>query len=111
MRSPDETAKILRASYGPAPDETVLRLHQGLGRAAALIEAGELGRAGIQAVMLDLPDLTPEAAHKLAAIADLEKTGAAWETEPRVPADNRGGGEWTADGDGAGAPWNTVSGS
>jgi hypothetical protein len=54
--------------------------------------------------MLGFPDLTPEAAQKLAAIADLEKAGAAWETEPRIPAKNTGGGQWTADGDGAGVP-------
>jgi hypothetical protein len=100
MRSPDETAKILRASYGPLRDETVLRLHQGLGRAAALIEAGELGRAGIQAVMLGFPDLTPEATRKLAAIADLEKADTAWETEPRLPAAVAGAGQWTTDGGG-----------
>jgi hypothetical protein len=101
MRSPDETAKILRASYGPLRDETVLRLHQGLGRAAALIEAGDLGRAGIQAVMLGFPDLTPEATQKLAAIADLEKADTAWETEPRLPAAVAGAGQWTTDGGGA----------
>ncbi len=104
MRPPEEIGRILRASYGPLRDETVVRLHQGLGRAAALIEAGDLGRAGIQAVMLGFPDLTPEAAQKLAAIADLEKAGAAWETERRIPAKNTGGGQWTADGDGAGVP-------
>jgi hypothetical protein len=103
MRSPAETAKILRASYGPLRDETVLRLHHGLGRAAALIQAGDLGRAGIQAVMLGFPDLTPEAAQKLAVIADLEKAGAAWQTEPRIPAENTGGGRWTTDGGGASA--------
>ncbi len=101
MRSPEETAKILRTSYGPLRDETVLRLHQGLGRAAALIQAGELGRAGIQAVMLGFPDLTAEATRKLAAIADLEKAGAAWETELRVPAAAAGAGEWTTDDGGA----------
>jgi len=103
MRSPEETAKILRTSYGPLRDETVLRLHQGLGRAAALIDAGDLGRAGIQAVMLGFPDLTAEATRKLAAIADLEKAGAAWQTEPRIPAENAGGGQWTTDGGGASA--------
>jgi hypothetical protein len=66
-----------------------------------LIEAGDLGRAGIQAVMLGFPDLAQDAARKLTAIADLEKAGTAWETEARVPADTSGGGQWTAGAGGA----------
>jgi hypothetical protein len=48
--------------------------------------------------MLRLPELTPQAIQKLAEVADLEKAGAAWETEPRVPAGQAGGGQWTTDG-------------
>jgi hypothetical protein len=103
MRAPAEIDKVLRAAYGPQRDETVQRLHQGLGRAAAWIEAGDLGRAGVQAVMLGFPDLAQDAARKLTAIADLEKAGAAWETEARVSANNAGGGQWTTGG-GGGAP-------
>jgi hypothetical protein len=96
-RSPDEIGRALRAAYGPQPDEVVLRLHRGLRRAAARIEADDLCLAGIEAVLLGLPDLTPGAMAKLADIADLEK-GAAWETEPRIPAGQTGGGQWTTGG-------------
>jgi hypothetical protein len=49
--------------------------------------------------MLSLPDLTPEAMTKLAAIADLEKAGnMAWQTEPRLPGGQTGGGQWTTGG-------------
>jgi len=101
VRPADEVGHVLSAAYGPQPDAIVLRFHRGLRRAAASIEAGDLCRAGIEAVLLGLPDLTPDAMAKLNEIADLEKGGAAWENEPRIPAGQAGGGQWTADGGGA----------
>ncbi len=100
VRPPSEIGRLLRTAYGPQPDEVVQRLHRGLRRAAAWIETGDLGRAGLEAVMLGFPDLTPPTMAKLASIADLEK-GDAWRTEPRVPAGQTGGGQWTAGGGGA----------
>jgi hypothetical protein len=72
-----------------------------LRRAAAWIEAGDIGRAGVEAVMLGLPALTPGAMAKLAHFADMEKGGSAWQNQPRIPVGQAGGGEWTADGGGA----------
>lgn len=104
VRAPDEIGQILRAAYGPQSDTTVLRLHRGLGRAAAWIELGDVARAGIETVMLGLPCLSRAAMAKLATIADLEKAGnTAWETEPRVPSGHAGAGQWTT-GDGAPQP-------
>ncbi|HEY2709526.1 MAG TPA: AHH domain-containing protein [Caulobacteraceae bacterium] len=60
--------------------------------------------AGIEAVMLGLPGLTPGALSKLAEIADLEKAGTAWEDQPRVSSGQADGGQWTADGGGAATP-------
>lgn len=96
-RSPERIGQALGAAYGPQPEEVVLRLYRGLRRAAGWIEADDLCLAGIEAVLLGFPDLTPGAMAKLADIADLEK-GAAWETESRIPAGQTGGGQWTADG-------------
>lgn len=104
VRSPSEISEVLGAAYGPQSDEIVLRLHRGLSRAAAWIEAGDLGRAGVETVMLGLADLTPVAMAKLAQMADLEKGGTAWQNQPRIPAGQTGGGEWTTDGGGAPAP-------
>lgn len=101
VRSPDEIGQILRAAYGPQPDRVVFHLHRGLRGAAASIEAGDLGRAGIEAVKLGFPDLTAEAMAKLAEIADLETSNKGWETEPRVAAGEAGAGQWTTDGGGA----------
>jgi hypothetical protein len=101
VRSSGEVGQILRAAYGPLTDAVVSRLHRGLRRAAAYIEAGDLGRAGIEAVMLGLPDLAPGAMTKLAE-TDLEKaSNTAWETEPRIRAGQPEGGQWTT---GCGAP-------
>lgn len=100
VRSPGEISEVLSAAYGPQLDEIILRLHRGL-RRAAWIEVGDLGRAGVETVMLGLPDLTPSAMARLAKMADLEKGGTAWRHQPRIPAGQTGGGEWTADGGGA----------
>jgi hypothetical protein len=72
-----------------------------LRRAAKAIEAGDLCLAGIETVLLRLPDLTPSALAKLAEVAELEKGGTAWQDEPRVPAGQPDGGQWTT-GEGAG---------
>ncbi len=100
VRTPAEIERFLHAAYGPQPDGVALRIHRGLQRAAAWIEAGDLGRAGIEAVRLGVPDLAPEALEKLAQLADLEKAGDAWEDQPRVPAGQTGAGQWTDDGGG-----------
>ena len=66
VRPPQALARILSAAYGPQPEEVVLRLHRGLRRAATAIEVGDLCLAGIETVLLGLPDLTPSALAKLA---------------------------------------------
>jgi len=102
VRSQAEIDQILRAAYGPQPAGVASRIHRGLCRAARWIEAGDLGRAGVETVGLGLPDIGLASMAKLAEIADLEKGGDAWRNEPRVPAGQGGGGQWTADG--AGSP-------
>ena len=96
--------RILSAAYGPQPEDVVLRLHRGLRRAAAAIQAGDLCLAGIETVLLALPELTQPALAKLAEVAELEKGGTAWENEPRVPAGQSDGGQWTTAGGAGGAP-------
>ena len=98
VRPIGEVGQVLRVAYGPQPDEMVSRLHRGLHRAAKWIAAGDVGRAGIEAVMLRLPDLTPVAVAKLAQVTNLEKGSDAWESEPRIAAGQTGGGQWTTDG-------------
>jgi A nuclease family of the HNH/ENDO VII superfamily with conserved AHH len=93
VRSPVEIGQILRAAYGPQSQAVALRLHRGLRRTAVWLEAGDLARAGMEAVMLGLPDVAPEA---LAKLADFEKAAnTAWQTEARIPAGQPGGGQWT----------------
>lgn len=96
--------RILGAAYGPQPDDVILRLHRGLRRAASAIEAGDLCLAGIETVLLRLADPTPSALAKLAEVAKLEKGGTAWQDQPRVPAGQSDGGQWTAEGGAGGAP-------
>jgi hypothetical protein len=101
---PQAVAEILDAAYGPQPDDVVFRVHRGLRRAGAAIEAGDLCLAGIETVLLRLPDLTSSALAKLDEIAELEKWGTAWRRQPRVPAGQSDGGQWTTDGGAGGAP-------
>jgi hypothetical protein len=95
--------RILSTAYGPQPEDAVFRLHRGLRRAASAIEAGDLCLAGIETVLLALPDLTPPALAKLAEVAELEKRGTAWEYQPRVPPGQSDGGQWTTEGGAGGA--------
>jgi hypothetical protein len=92
VQPPQTLRRVLAAAYGPQPDEVVERLHRGLRRAAARLEAGDLAHAGIETVMLALPELAPRAMAKLAGIADLGKRGDAWESEDRDPAGEPDGG-------------------
>ena len=69
--------RILVAAFGTQPEDVILRLDSGLHRAAEAIEAGDLCLAGIEAVLLRLPDLTSSALAKLAEVAELEKGGTA----------------------------------
>jgi hypothetical protein len=86
---------LLNKAYGPQPEDVVLRLHRGLRRAASAIEKGDLCLAGIETVLLRLPDLTPLALAKLSEVVKLEKWGTAWQYQPRVPEGQTGGGQWT----------------
>jgi hypothetical protein len=51
--------RIVGVAYGPQSEDVILRLHRGLCRAASAMEAGNLCLAGIEIVLLRLPDLTP----------------------------------------------------
>lgn len=103
VRSPQGLGLILSAPYGPQPEQVVLRFYRGFRRAACAIEAGDLCLAGVEAVLLGFPDVTPSGLAKLADVAEFEKGGAAWENEPRAPAGQADGGQWTAE-EAGGAP-------
>jgi hypothetical protein len=101
-RSPDEIADILQRAYGPQRIELVNRCHRGLRRVATHLEAGDLALAAMEALMLRLPRIDANGMAKLAT-SDLVKGGDAWQNEPRVPAGQPGGGQWTT-GDAAAGP-------
>ena len=96
--------RILSAAYGPQREDVILRLHRGLGRAAKAIETGDLCLAGIETVLLGLPDPSPQALAKRAEVAELEKGGTGWQDEPRVPAGQPDGVQWTTREGAGGAP-------
>jgi hypothetical protein len=95
---------MVSAAFGPQSEDVILRLHRGLQRAAAALEAGDLRLAGIETVLLRLPDLTLQARARLAEIALLTKWGASWENQSRVPAGQPDGGQWTTSEGADGAP-------
>jgi len=95
VRSAADLGEILRLAYGAQPADVVQRCHRALNRAAAQLEGGDLALASLEAVMSGFPDLAPPALAKLATFADLEKGGTAWQNEPRIPAGQSDGGQWT----------------
>jgi hypothetical protein len=98
VRSASELSTILATAYGRQRHDVVQRCHRGLRRAVSALEAQDLALAGIEAVMLALPELDADAIAKLARLADLEKGGDSSGNEPRLPAGQPGGGEWTTGG-------------
>lgn len=70
VRRVEELWEILRLAYGPQSPDVVQRCHRGLRRAAAQLEAGDIVRASLEAVMIGFPDLAPRAVAKLAALAE-----------------------------------------
>ena len=99
----EQLADVLRLAYGRQTPDDVAACHRGLKRAATYLEAGELSKAGIEAVFIGLPDLTRAALARLEQFAELRKDGAAWQDEPRIPAGQSGGGQWTTGGGSAGS--------
>ncbi len=102
VRSRSGLGRVLSMAYGPQPEQMIVRVHRGLNRAALAFEAGDFCLAGIETVLLGLPDPTPSALAKLAEAAKLEKWATGWESQPRVPAGQTDGGQWTTE-DGVGA--------
>lgn len=99
--------RVLSTAYGPQPNEVIDRCARGLNRAASAIAAGEMCLAGIETVLLALPDPHPDSLHNL---AKLEKWGDSWRYQPRVPARQSGAGQWTTDDSGGGSDANLDDG-
>jgi hypothetical protein len=95
VRTVEQLSAIVRLAYGPQSPNVVRRIHRGLTRAAAQLEAGDLARAGIEAVSIGFPDLARSSLASLTQLSELEKVGTAWQNEPRVPAGQPEGGQWT----------------
>ncbi len=57
----------------------------------------------MEALMIGFPDFGPPAMAKLAKLAGVEKAGTAWQVQPRLPAGQHGGGQWTTGGAAPGA--------
>jgi hypothetical protein len=97
LRSAEELAKTFALAYGPKPPGILARWQAGLNRVAQALDQGHAALAAIAAVQLGLPEIGPEAMAKLAR-SSLAK--AFNPDEPRVPAGDPAGGEWTGDGGG-----------
>jgi hypothetical protein len=98
---PEVLRPLLEAAYGSQELDRTLYIHRGLSRAARALEAGDLCLAGIETVLLRLTEVSDAAFKKIADMAALAKWGAGWQNQPRAPAGQPDGGQWTAsDGEG-----------
>lgn len=95
----DEMKQVLRIAYGSVHGAVTERRCRGIARATQLLNTGSDALARIHAVLLEFPEITPDGMAKLAAVASLRKYNP---DEPRVPAGNPDGGQWTSGGEGAG---------
>ena len=86
--------RIVSAAYGPLPEDVILRLHRGLSRAATAIEAGDLCLAGVETVLLRLPNRCRERSPSLPKSPSWRKAGQPAGRAAR-PGRIAGGGQWT----------------
>jgi hypothetical protein len=98
VRPLDEIGELLNRAYGAQRREVVEVCHRGLRRVTSRLEAGDLALASIEALMLRLPRIDAVGMAKLAGRGDFIKDGDAWQNEPRLPAGQPGGGQWTSGG-------------
>jgi hypothetical protein len=101
LLSLDGMVNALRLAYGSVSDAATERRCRGIVRVSQLLESGEDALARIYAVLIGFPEIPPDGMIKLAAAASLRKDNPDWEDEPRVPAGNPDGGQWTSEGDDA----------
>ncbi len=96
----DLIERAVGLAYGPQPKGVIAALQSGLQRIAKRLEDQDTATAIMEAVLLRLPPIDPEALEKLAGDANLTRTTDAWQSEPRLAIGQTGGGQWTADGAG-----------
>jgi hypothetical protein len=102
--SNERLRRVLTAAYGPPAAAEFRRVSRGLHRAAAALEDGDLATASVETVMLRLPALDAARLAGIVALEEFAKAGEGWEDEPREPAGQADGGQWTTGGAAAGAP-------
>lgn len=95
-----EVAHALGLAYRDMSEIELGRCLTGLGRIAEALNQGDPSLAAIMSVHLRLPEIDATGMAKLAAASDLHKYSP---DQPRVPASNRDGGEWTSIGETVGA--------
>jgi hypothetical protein len=95
LRPAEELIEAFALAYGPPSPETFARWHAGLSRVAKALDEGKDALAAISAVQLGFPTIAPE---RMAKLAGSHLAKAYDPDEPRVPAGNPDGGQWTGDG-------------
>lgn len=100
MRPPAEVARALGLAYRDMSETEFERCLVGLGRIAEALDRGDPALAAIMAVHLRLPEIDATGMAKLASTVELHKYNP---DQPRVPAGNRDGGQWTSVGETVGA--------
>lgn len=102
-RDTSELGWLLKSGYGNTVDKS--RIERGLGQVARALNKGDLSLASIALVHCELPSLRSLEDAKRMAKTDglLAKYNPDWIDEPRVPAGETGGGEWTDESSGGAA--------
>ncbi len=94
-----DIADALYRAYGVIDERTLEFQITGIARVAAALSSGDHVRARIAAVQLRFPEIAPERMAKLAQVTSLRKYN---RDQPRAPAGNSDGGQWTSGEDNGG---------
>ncbi len=99
-RQPAEVARALGLAYRDMSETELERCLAGLDRIIEALDRGDYSLAAIMAIQLRLPEIDAVGMAKLAKAVELHKYNP---DQPRVPAGNRDGGQWTSAGETVGA--------
>ena len=99
--SPETATMAFETVAGSAHAEEIDLFYRGLLRVAKALDSGNGALARIAAVQLRVPELSKSGFEKLRKLALLRKDNPDWADQPRNPAGESDGGQWSGDGNGS----------
>jgi hypothetical protein len=95
LESDDKIVEAFTLAFGDLPADELARRFRSLQKVITALNEGDVARAMVHALLMRLPEIPKAGLAKLAGAAHLRKYNP---DQPRVPAGNPDGGQWTSGG-------------